>query len=161
MTQLAALFVKGAAPQACHAIVPLYATTVGVSTRHARSAGRAVSDDGNLDLALRLPEELGGNGGGANPEQLLAAGFAACFHGAMTLVAAAKEMHLPRDIDIASTVSFERAPSDGLFRITAELTVSLPHMDVAHAAALVAETEKACPYAKMAQEGMRCTVSLV
>lgn len=164
MTQLAAPFDGLLAPYTGDAILPLYTTTVGVSggeARHARASGRAVSDDGNLDLILGLPKELGGSGGGTNSEQLLAAGFAACFHGAMALVAASKKMRLPRNIDIAATVSFGRDPSDGLFLITAELEVRLPDMDAAHAAALVAETEKVCPYAKMARGGMRCTVNLV
>ncbi|PPJ40751.1 peroxiredoxin, partial [Pseudoxanthomonas sp. KAs_5_3] len=72
-------------------ILPLYTTTVAVSggeARHTRVSGRAVSDDGNLDLVLRQPTELGGDGGGTNSQQLFAAGFAACFHGAMAIAAA-------------------------------------------------------------------------
>lgn len=145
-------------------MLPLYTTTVAVSggeSRHARASGRVVSDDGNLDLVLRLPRELGGNGGGTNPEQLFAAGFAACFHGAMTLVAGARKIRLPQDIDIAATVTFGRDPADGLFLIQADLSVSLPTMDSDEAAALMAEAEKVCPYAKMARVGMQSTIRLV
>jgi lipoyl-dependent peroxiredoxin len=152
------------APYIGDAVLPLYTTTVAVSggeARHARAGGRAVSDDGHLDLMLHLPRELGGKGGGTNAEQLFAAGFAACFHGAMSLVATSKKMRLPQNIDIAATVSFGRDPADGLFLITAELAVSLPCTDAADAAALVAEAEKVCPYAKMARGGMHCTINLV
>ena len=164
MTLLVAPSVGLLAPYTGSQVLPLYTTTVAVSggqARHARASGRAVSDDGNLDLVLRLPRELGGSGGGTNPEQLFAAGFAACFHGAMTLVAAARKIRMPQDIDIAATVTFGRDPADGLFLIQADLAVSLPAMDPNEAAALVAETEKVCPYAKMARVGMHSTVRLV
>ncbi|KIQ35325.1 peroxiredoxin [Variovorax paradoxus] len=164
MPLLAAPSVALLAPYTGSEMLPLYTTTVAVSggeARHARASGRAVSDDGNLDLVLRLPEALGGNGGGTNPEQLFAAGFAACFHGAMTLVAAARKIRLPHDIDIAATVTFGRDPADGLFLLRADLSVSLPAMDAEDAAALVAQAEKVCPYAKMARTGMQSTVRLV
>lgn len=70
---------------------PLYTGRVRVSggaARHGRASGVVRSDDGALSVDLRLPAELGGPGGGTNPEQLLAAGYAGCFHGAMVLVAA-------------------------------------------------------------------------
>jgi Ohr subfamily peroxiredoxin len=164
MTQLAAPSVGLLAPYIGDAVLPLYTTTVALSggeSRHAQDSGRAVSDDGNLALILCLPRELGGNGGGTNSEQLFAAGFAACFHGAMSLVASAKKMRMPQHVDIAATVSFGRDPADGLFLITAELAVSLPGMAASDAAALVAETEKVCPYAKMARGGMHCAINLV
>ena len=69
---------------------PLYTGRVrvrGGETGHGRASGVVTSDDGALQLDLRLPPSLGGPGGGSNPEQLLAAGYAACFHGAMNLLA--------------------------------------------------------------------------
>ena len=152
------------APYTGDEILPLYTTTVAVSggeARHARASGRAVSDDGNLDLVLRQPRELGGDGGGTNSQQLFAAGFASCFHGAMTIAAASKRMRLPPHIDIAATVSFARDPIDGLFQIIAELEVSLPEMDAGEAAILVAETQRICPYSKMSRVGMKATVKFV
>jgi len=143
------------------AVLPLYSTSVVVSggeARHARSSGIARSDDGELDLVLRLPKQLGGNGGGTNPEQLFAAGYAACFHGAMTLVAAKRKVRLPSDLEIEAIVTFGRDPSDGLFLITAELVVSLPSLSDDEAEALIAETEKICPYAKMARVGFESKV---
>ena len=152
------------APYTGAEVLPLYTTTVAVSggeARHARASGRAVSDDGNLDLVLRQPPELGGDGGGTNSQQLFAAGFAACFHGAMTIAAASRRMRLPPHVDIAATVSFGRDPADGLFLITAELEVSLPHMNACEAAALVADAERICPYTKMSRVGMRPSIRFV
>lgn len=77
---------------------PLYTTTVTVSggeTGHGRASGVARSDDGNLAVDLRLPAEFGGPGNGTNPEQLFAAGFAACFHGALNLLGKRAEMAAP------------------------------------------------------------------
>ena len=144
-------------------VLPLYTTTVAVSggeARRERRTSRAVSDDGKLDLVLTQPMELGGDGAGTNAQQLFAAGFASCFHGALSIVAASRGMGLPH-IDIAVTVSFGRDPADGLFLITAELEVSLPTLDANEAAGLVAETERICPYAKMARTGMHARVRLV
>lgn len=144
-------------------VLPIYTTTVAVSggdARKAHSTGRAVSDDGSLDLVLTQPPELGGDGGGTNAQQLFAAGFASCFHGAMSMMAASMRMPVPH-IDIAVTVSFGRDPVDGLFLLTADLEVSLPAMDALDAARLVAESERICPYAKLARNGMRATVRLV
>jgi S-(hydroxymethyl)glutathione dehydrogenase/alcohol dehydrogenase len=79
--------------------LPLYSTRVTVTggeARHGRTSGRAVSDDGGLELDFRLPRQLGGPGGGTNPEQLLAAGYGACFHGALTLVASGGDLEGPK-----------------------------------------------------------------
>lgn len=145
-------------------IFPLYTTSVTVSggeVRHARSSGRAVSDDGELDLTLRLPKQLGGNGGGTNPEQLFAAGYGACFHGAMSLIATKQKIKLPADLQIVVKVTFGRDPEDGLYLITADVEVSLPSLDDATADALIAETEKICPYAKMTRNGILSSVTRV
>jgi Ohr subfamily peroxiredoxin len=145
-------------------VLPLYTTTVTVTggeVRHARTSGHARSDDGELDLALRLPVSLGGSGGGTNPEQLFAAGYGACFHGAMTLVAAKRRIQLPRDLQITVEVCFGRDPEDGQFLLTADVQVSTGSLDPAQAEALIAETDKVCPYAKMARQGIRSTVRRV
>ncbi|AOK58977.1 Ohr family peroxiredoxin [Burkholderia ubonensis] len=142
-------------------ILPLYTATVTVTggeTAHGRSSGHARSADGELDVPLRLPAELGGRGGGTNPEQLFAAGFAACFHGALTLVAMKRRIRLPADLAISASATFGRDPADGLFVLTIDLEVGLPGVDAADAALLVAETEQICPYAKMARDGVRHSV---
>jgi osmotically inducible protein OsmC len=144
-------------------ILPLYSTSVTVTggeAGHGRASGRAQSDDGALDLPLRLPAALGGPGGATNPEQLFAAGYAACFHGAISLVAAKKKIRLTPGLAVKVNVSFGRDPSDGLFLLTAEVQVSLPDMEAAQARELVQETEKICPYAKMARQGIHHSVVL-
>jgi len=141
---------------------PLYTATVRVSggeARHARASGVARSDDGMLDVTLRLPTELGGQGEGTNPEQLFAAGYAACFHGALSLLAARAKVDIP-DAEVIASVTFGRDPVDGLFSLVTEVHIHLPGVERAAAEELVRNTERLCPYAKMAREGIECRVSL-
>lgn len=145
-------------------ILPLYEADVvvgGGTTQHARASGVARSSDGALDLALRIPEQLGGPGGGTNPEQLFAAGYAACFHGALSLIASKRKIKIPDGLEIAAHVVFGRDPTDGLFLITADLSVQLPGLDPSVAKDLIAETERICPYAKMCRDGIKHSVRLV
>jgi len=97
-------------------------------------------------------------GDGTNPEQLFAAGFAACFHGASTLVAMRRRIRLPTDLAIAATATFQRDPADGLFAIALDVAVGMPGVDADAARERVAETEAICPYAKMARRGIRHVV---
>lgn len=142
---------------------PLYSTTVRVSggeAAHGRASGIARSDDGNLELALRLPAALGGPGGGTNPEQLFAAGFAACFHGALKLLATRAGIAL-EDATVDAAVTFGRDPVDGLYTLMAEIRIDLPRLPRATAEELIRGTERICPYAKMARQGIVCVVALV
>jgi Ohr subfamily peroxiredoxin len=144
-------------------IETLYSTTVTVTggeVHHGRASGVARSDDGALLVDLRLPKALGGPGGGTNPEQLFAAGYAACFHGALSLLAARAAIPIAgASIDV--TVDFARDPMDGLFVLTSHLRVHLPGLERAVAEELIRNTERFCPYNKMARQGMVCVVSLV
>ena len=107
--------------------------------------GRAVSSDKVLDVKLTTPKELGGGGGdGTNPEQLFAAGYAACFLGALKFVAGQKKVNLPGDISIDSTVGIGKIP--GGFGIEVALKVNIPGMDKADAEALIADAHQVCPY---------------
>ena len=107
--------------------------------------GRARSSDGNLDVKLSVPKEMGGGGGAAtNPEQLFAAGYAACFLGAMKYVAGQKNIQVPADTSIDSAVGI--GPIAGGFGIEVDLDVKLPGMDRAQAEELVAAAHKVCPY---------------
>ncbi|CAM0998412.1 Peroxiredoxin [Rhodanobacter sp. Root179] len=142
--------------------LPLYIGTVfvnGGEARHARASGVARSDDGMLDVQLRMPEELGGSGGGTNPEQLFAAAFAGCFHGALSLLAARAKVAIP-DAEVVARVAFGRDPVDGMFMLSADIRIRLPGVDRTVAAELVRHTERLCPYAKMARAGIDCVVSL-
>lgn len=134
---------------------PLYTTTVTVSggeTGHGRASGVARSDDGNLAVDLRLPAEFGGPGNGTNPEQLFAAGFAACFHGALNLLGKRAEMEAP-DTAVEVQVSFGRDPMDGGFALLVDVRVRMPGVDRSVAEEMVRTAERLCPYAKMARQG--------
>jgi len=139
---------------------PLYTTTVTVSggeTGHGRASGVVRSDDGNLDLELRLPTQLGGSGDGTNPEQLFAAGFAGCFHGALNLLGKRAKMELD-DIAVDVQVAFGRDPMDGGYALVIDVRVRIPGVERAVAEELVRNAERLCPYAKMARQG---TVNIV
>jgi len=140
----------------------LYTTRVtvrGGEAAHGRASGIARSDDGALQVALRLPPELGGPGGGTNPEQLFAAGYAACFHGALSLLAAQAGLAIA-DAAVTVSVAFGRDPVDGLYALVAHVTIHLPGLDQAVAEELVRNTERLCPYAKMARRGIDSVVAL-
>jgi Ohr subfamily peroxiredoxin len=105
--------------------------------------GSARSPDGRLDLRLSPP---GGPGTGTNPEQLFAAGWSACFIGAMGRAARAAGVALPADLAVDAEVDLGRS-GDG-FALQARLTVSLPGLDPALARSLIAEAHQICPYSK-------------
>jgi len=144
------------------AFAPLYTTTVtvtGGTAAHGRASGRARSDDGVLDLDLRLPAELGGNGRGTNPEQLFAAGFAACFHGALSLIARQSALD-PAAISVEATVAFGRNPQDGGYVLHIDLVVRWPGVARDVATELLRRADVLCPYARMAWHGTPTTITL-
>ncbi|MEU9292011.1 Ohr family peroxiredoxin [Streptomyces sp. NPDC048275] len=141
---------------------PIYTTTVTVSggmASHGRASGKARSSDGALDLDLRMPAELGGDGRGTNPEQLFAAGFAACFHGALSLVARQAALD-PAAISVEATVAFGRDPGDGGYLLHVDLVVKWPDVDPEIAAPLLEKADSLCPYARMAWQGTPTTITL-
>lgn len=122
--------------------------------------GRAVSSDGVLDLKLTTPKELGGAGGvGTNPEQLFAAGYSACFIGAMKFVAGRDKIALPADTSIESHVGIGQIPAG--FGIEVELRISIPGMDRAQAEALVAKAHQVCPYSNATRNNIDVTLTVV
>ncbi|GAA0342037.1 organic hydroperoxide resistance protein OhrR [Bowmanella denitrificans] len=107
--------------------------------------GQAKSSDGILDLKLTTPKELGGAGGHAtNPEQLFAAGYSACFIGALKFVAAGKKQALPANLNIRAEVGIGQI--EGGFGLDIDLFIQLPGLEQAVAEALVAAAHKVCPY---------------
>src|SRR6478609_10346655 len=99
--------------------------------------GHARSQDGRLDVQLSTPKELGGAGGeGVNPEQLFAAGYSACFLGALKVAAQQAKTKIPADATVTATVGIGPR-SEGGFGITADLEISLPGIDKAQAQELV------------------------
>ncbi len=108
--------------------------------------GEAKTKDGALSVKLSTPKELGGAGGsGNNPEQLFAAGYSACFLGAMKFVAGQEKKKVPDDAAVTATVGIGPR-SEGGFGITAALNITLPGMDHAEAEALVEKAHQVCPY---------------
>ncbi|QIL91055.1 Ohr family peroxiredoxin [Microbulbifer sp. SH-1] len=107
--------------------------------------GKAVSSDGVLDLALTTPKELGGSGGAAtNPEQLFAAGYSACFIGAMKFVGGQSKVAIPATASVRGEVGIGQV--EGGFGLEVDLHVNLPGFAQADAEALVAQAHKVCPY---------------
>lgn len=123
--------------------------------------GRSRIADGSLDVVLASPKELGGNGQGNNPEQLFAAGYAACFLGAMKF-AATQDKSLPRvpaDATVTATVGIGPRADKG-FGLAVSLEVSLPGVDRAAAEELVAEADTICPYSHATRGNIEVTLSV-
>ncbi len=108
--------------------------------------GRVRTSDGIIDQDLKMPPALGGPGGATNPEQLFAAAYATCFHGAMRLVAKNKGVKVPDDATIDAAVSL--SPDDTSFAISAVITAHLPGLDQTQADELVQGAHQVCPYSK-------------
>ncbi|WP_180901503.1 organic hydroperoxide resistance protein [Martelella soudanensis] len=117
--------------------------------------GAARSSDGRLDVKLSLP---GGPGNGTNPEQLFAAGWSACFIGAMTQVAAARKIVLPKDVSIDAEVDLGTV--GGGFLLRARLIVSLPGVEPEIAREIIDGAHQTCPYSKAIRGNIDATVDL-
>ncbi|AEG71523.1 MULTISPECIES: organic hydroperoxide resistance protein [Ralstonia solanacearum species complex] len=122
--------------------------------------GRAATDDGRLDVRLATPRELGGAGGeGTNPEQLFAAGYSACFLGAMKFVAARDKLRIPADVSVQGSVGIGAIPNG--FGIEVDLAISLPGMDRAEAQTLIERAHIVCPYSNATRGNVDVRLSLV
>ncbi|HWT54743.1 MAG TPA: organic hydroperoxide resistance protein [Rhodocyclaceae bacterium] len=122
--------------------------------------GRAVSSDNVLDVRLTTPRELGGAGGeGTNPEQLFAAGYSACFLGALKFVAAKEKVQLPADLSIEGSVGIGAIPTG--FGIEAELRISVPGVPRDIVEALVAKAHIVCPYSNATRGNIDVTLTIV
>jgi Ohr subfamily peroxiredoxin len=110
-----------------------------------RAEGHGATSDGTLDVQLRLPSEMGGQGGGTNPEQLFAVGYAACFEGAIGVVGRREKVEVG-DVSIDSKVGLITTEERG-FNVAVELDVTLPQVDDAEQAKrIVAAAHEVCPY---------------
>ena len=123
--------------------------------------GRAKTQDGSLDVKLTTPKELGGGGGeGNNPEQLFAAGYSACFLGAMKFVGGQEKIQVPADTTVTATVGIGPR-SEGGFGITANLKISLPGLDRATAQTLVEKAHQVCPYSNATRGNVEVGLEVV
>lgn len=122
--------------------------------------GRATSSDGVLDVKLGVPKEMGVAGGEVtNPEQLFAAGYSACFLGAMKFVAGRDKITMPKDAWIEGEVGIGPIP-DG-FGIEATLNIHLPEMDEAEAQKLVDAAHIVCPYSNATRNNIDVTLNII
>src|SRR4249919_2271302 len=121
--------------------------------------GTSKSDDGVLDLTLTTPKELGGNGAvGTNPEQLFAAGYSACFIGAMKHVAMMQKIALPADTSIKADVGIGPIPAG--FGIQVAMAVTIPGMERGAAEKLVAAAHQVCPYSNATRGNIEVTLTV-
>ena len=136
---------------------PLYETTV---TAHGGRAGHAESTDGRLAVALSVPQSLGGAGGpGTNPEQLFAAGYAACYDSALRLVARKQKLELSADAAITARVSLVRSEV-GLYQLAVKLSARLPGVARDTARALMESAHQVCPYSHATRGNITVTLAL-
>ena len=123
-----------------------------------RAEGHGVTGDGLLDVQLRSPAELGGEGGGTNPEQLFAVGFAACFESALGVIGR-RERQEVGDVSIDSRVALVAADDRG-FDVAVELHVTLPQVaDPEVAARIVAGAHAVCPYSRATRGNIDVTLT--
>ena len=123
-----------------------------------RQDGHGKTSDGMLEVDLRIPNEMGGNGGATNPEQLFAVGYAACFEGALSVVAR-REKREADDASIDSRVSLITTEERG-FNVAVELNVTLPSVeDADEAKRIVAEAHKVCPYSNATRGNVDVTLT--
>ncbi|MEJ5865972.1 organic hydroperoxide resistance protein [Pseudomonas farsensis] len=123
-------------------VTPLY---IAEATSTGGRDGKSRSSDGKLEVKLSTPKELGGAGGeGTNPEQMFAAGYSACFIGALKFVAGQEKKVLPADASITAKVGIGQIP--GGFGLDIDLNINLPGLAQADAEALVEKAHLVCPY---------------
>jgi len=132
----------------------------GSATSTGGRTGTSESSDGALKVTLSTPKELGGAGGpGTNPEQMFAAGYSACFLGAMKAIAGRQKIALPDDVSITADVGIGRIPTG--FGLQVAMAIKLPGMERAAAEALVAAAHQACPYSNATRGNIDVTLTVV
>jgi Ohr subfamily peroxiredoxin len=137
-----------------------------VYTAHATSTGGRTgtteSSDGKIKLQLSTPKELGGDSGpGTNPEQLFAAGYSACFIGAMKAVARMQKLTLPSEVSIQADVSIgPMSGKPGAFGIAVAMAVTVPGMERAAVEALVKAAHEVCPYSNATRGNIDVALSV-
>lgn len=135
-------------------------------TAHATSSGgrtgQASTDDGRLSVTLDTVKEFGGAGGpGTNPEQLFAAGYAACFHSALKFVASQTGVKVPADSAVTAHVGIGQNPKGAGFALDVTLEVSLPGTEQGAAEKLVEATHQVCPYSNATRGNVDVTLKIV
>lgn len=132
-------------------------TTESTATGGGRD-GHVKSSDGRIDLDTRPPKEMGGSGDGTNPEQLFSAGYAACFLGALRLVAGKADVKLDNATDVTVQVGFGKDPAGG-FGLTGKIVGYLPGLEQKSADDLMHQAHQVCPYSKATRGNVDIDVS--
>ncbi|WP_300677918.1 organic hydroperoxide resistance protein [Nocardioides sp.] len=137
-------------------MTPIY-TATAVATGDGRN-GHIESTDGILNADVRMPVELGGSGGATNPEQLFAAGYAACFHSALRLVAQQAGADVSES-EVVADVSIGTVEGGG-FGLAVALEITLPRVEREQAEALVAQAHQVCPYSNATRGNIEVALSV-
>jgi osmotically inducible protein OsmC len=133
-------------------------TAVATATGDGRN-GHTASEDGLLDLDVRIPKEMGGAGGATNPEQLFAAGYAACFHSALKVVAGQEKADVT-GTEVSASVSIGTLDNGG-FGLAVELDVYAPNLEHDAALALVEKAHQVCPYSNATRGNVEVKLTVI
>ncbi|WP_171161815.1 organic hydroperoxide resistance protein [Streptomyces sp. I05A-00742] len=139
-------------------IQPVDVVYTAVATAENGRDGRVASDDGNLDVVVNPPRALGGSGSGTNPEQLFAAGYSACFQGALGVVARQEKADISGST-VTSEVGIGKTPEGG-FGLKVAISARIPNVDEATALALVEKAHQVCPYSNATRGNIEVTLSV-
>lgn len=135
--------------------------TAHAHTTGGRAGGTSKTDDGRLEVSLDTPKAMGGNDGpGTNPEQLFAAGYSACFLGALKAVARGEKVKIPDETAIDASVSFGENAKGAGFAIAVELKIDIPGFDKAQAEELVEKAHQICPYSNATRGNVDVTLTI-
>ncbi|MEV0780614.1 organic hydroperoxide resistance protein [Streptomyces sp. NPDC050433] len=130
-----------------------------VATAENGRDGRVSTDDGKLDVVVNPPKEMGGSGAGTNPEQLFAAGYSACFQGALGVVARREKADISGST-VTAKVGIGKTEAGG-FGIEVELVASIPNVDAATAKDLLEKAHQVCPYSNATRGNIKVELSVV
>jgi Ohr subfamily peroxiredoxin len=133
-------------------------TATATATGDGRN-GHTASEDGILDVDVRIPKEMGGAGGATNPEQLFAAGYAACFHSALKVVGGPEHADLTGS-EVSASVSIGMIDNGG-FGLAVELDVHIPNLEHDAALALVEKAHQVCPYSNATRGNVEVALKVV
>lgn len=123
--------------------------------------GKVSTEDGKLDLDLSVPKGLGGDGGkGTNPEQLFGSAYAACFGGALQMVAESKKVKLGDDMSVTANIEIGKT-KDGDLQLRATLDCYLPGVDLETGEELVNKAHEVCPYSRATRDNITVTLNLL
>ncbi|MFE7523046.1 organic hydroperoxide resistance protein [Streptomyces halstedii] len=130
-----------------------------VATAENGRDGRVATDDGRLDVVVNPPKEMGGSGAGTNPEQLFAAGYSACFQGALGVVARKEKADISGST-VTAAVSIGKTEAGG-FGLQVAISASIPNLDAKTARSLVEKAHQVCPYSNATRGNITVDLSVV